>query len=533
MKKFSQFVELLDTTNSTNKKVKHLTDYFNAANDDDKLHAIALLAGRRPKRGVSSRQLREWAAEESGLDLWLFEESYHIVGDLAETIALLLPPPEKESNDSLTVWIDRLNSLKDLEHDKKEELIRQAWKKLDKSGRFVFNKLITGGFRIGISQKLMVRALSIHSGIDENELAHRLMGNWEPSNITFKKLLFEVDSTTSLSKPYPFYLAYPLEGQAEDLGKISEWSAEFKWDGIRAQLIIRKGEIFIWSRGEELVTHSFPELDFFRNAIPDGTVIDGELIGYKNSRPLLFSHLQKRLNRKRLSKALLKKVPISIIAYDLLEWQGKDIRSLAFSERRKLLKDLCSNTASEKLVFSEEIEWNNWKELEAIRNNARDFDSEGLMIKRKNASYKSGRRKGEWWKWKTDPLLLDGVLIYAMRGKGRRTNLFTDYTFGAWDGDRLIPFAKAYSGLTDTQFRSITSFVRRNTIERHGPVHAVEPQLVFEIAFDGIAPSSRHKSGVALRFPRMKRWRKDKPPKEAVTLKELHKLCNRFTDGKL
>lgn len=509
--------------------MRYLADYFDGAKEDDKIMAIALLSGKRPKREVTTRQLREWAAQQAGIPLWLFEESYHIVGDLAETISLLLPPGNKPSNTALSEWMIKLKQLSSLGEEEKKAFIEDAWASLDKSGRFVFNKLITGGFRIGISQKLMVKALSIHTGLKENELAHRLMGDWNPFDCSFDDLIYGRDESINHSRPYPFYLAHPLEEQPEELGSPSDWSAEFKWDGIRCQLIVRGGQVFLWSRGEELITDSYPDLHRLVKTIPDGTVIDGELVAWMKGKPMHFYELQKRLNRKTISKKLIKEIPVSIIAYDLLEWQNKDIREIDFINRRAILKEICKGGNENKLIFSEEISWSHWEELEELRINARNYHSEGIMLKKKNSVYKSGRKRGEWWKWKSDPLLVDGVLLYAMRGKGRRTNLFTDYTFGAWDGDKLVPFAKAYSGLTDDEFRSISSFVRRNTVERHGPVHAVEPRLVFEIAFDGIAHSSRHKSGVALRFPRMKRWRKDKPANEAVQLEDLHRLLEKLS----
>jgi len=524
LRDFSHFVQLLDTTTSTNKKVLYLREYFDSATDKDKITAIALLSGRRPKRSVPTAMLRKWAAEESGIPDWLFEESYHVVGDLAETIALVLPPGKDTSDRKLFDWLIQLKELSTADDDQKKDFVTSAWKKLDKGGRFVFNKLITGGFRIGISQKLMVRALSAHTGIEENELAHRLMGKWSPFDTGFKELIYAEDEAAKRSRPYPFYLAYPLEDEKDASGPAQDWSAEFKWDGIRSQVIVRAGELYIWSRGEELVTHSYPDLAFFADILPDGTAIDGELVAWEDCRPLPFNRLQKRLNRKTTSAALIRKVPVAIVAYDLVEWEGRDIRDRSFQERRALLKNLCEKSGHPQLIFSKEIEWEKWGELDDLRRNARKYNSEGIMLKKRDSVYKSGRRRGEWWKWKTDPMLADGVLLYAMRGKGRRTNLFTDYTFAAWDGELLVPFAKAYSGLTDDEFRSVTSFVRRNTIERHGPVHAVKPKLVFEIAFEDIAPSSRHKSGLALRFPRMKRWRKDKPPEEATTLEELKAL---------
>jgi len=525
---FSRFAELFDTTTSTNQKVEFLLEYLNEASDSDKLYTIALLTGKRPKRGIHLKNLRQWAAELAGIPDWLFEESYHIVGDLAETIALVLPPPQKISAHNLTHWMEALDKVRDLKEEEKESFIKDSWDSLDKSERYVFNKLITGGFRIGISQKLMVRALSEQTGIDENELAHRLMGNWSPNNTSYQELIFGRDDSVALSRPYPFFLAYSFEEKFEDLGEKTNWQVEYKWDGIRVQVIKRNSEVFIWSRGEELINYSFPDLIAAFQKLPDGVALDGELIVVEGGKPAHFSQLQKRLNRKTVSAKMLRELPAAVIAYDLLEWQGRDIRSRPLFERRTYLKQMITKTDLAQLFLSDELQWEEWGELVKLREKARENYSEGLMLKNLQSPYLTGREKGHWWKWKTDPLLVDGVLIYAMRGKGRRSNLYAEYTFGAWDGEQLVPFTKAYSGLTEDEFRSITSFVRRNTLERHGPVSVVKPELVFEIAFEGIAASNRHKSGVALRVPRMKRWRKDRAASEAVSLDELRELLRLY-----
>ena len=543
MKNFARLIKILDSTNKTTIKVQALTDYFLKANDADKVWTIAILSHRRPPRPVNTTLLRTWASELAQIPLWLFEESYHIVGDLAETIALVIPAANQSSDKSLTVFLEEMIALKEKTDDDKKAYLYENWKVLNYYERFVFTKLITGGFRIGVSQKLMTRALAKATEIDEDILAYKLMGNWDPNMITFQQLVLEKNESDYLSKPYPFYLAYAIEGEASDLGDIQEWSAEHKWDGIRSQVILRNDELFVWSRGEELVTDKYPEFEKFIGVIPNGTVIDGELLPFPKGNIGTFNDLQTRIGRKTISAALLKKVPVILKAYDVLEWEGKDIRQLPFIERREILEKLFKMVTNENnqnkvtggsqssipLHLSVAMHFSSWDELVQERDRSREMHSEGLMLKRKDSPYLVGRKKGDWWKWKVDPLTIDAVLTYAMRGHGRRSNLFTDYTFALWseneEGEKeLMTFAKAYSGLTDTEFGKLDAWIKKNTLERFGPVRSVTPYHVFEIAFEGIALSKRHKSGIATRFPRMLRWRKDKNIHEANTLEDLKLL---------
>ncbi|QLE01033.1 ATP-dependent DNA ligase [Galbibacter sp. BG1] len=526
MKEFATLIKKLDTTNKTNIKVDALADFFKIAEPKDKLWAIALLSHRRPKRPVNTTLLREWASEEASIPLWLFEESYHIVGDLAETIALVIPTAQSNNEKKLHEIIAEVIQLKDWDEVDKKKYLQQKWRELDYYERFVFNKILTGSFRIGISQKLMTRALAKATEIDEDVLAYKLMGNWTPQTITFQKLILEENEEDYLSKPYPFYLAYALEGEPSDLGDIKEWYFEHKWDGIRSQVIVRNNELFVWSRGEELVTDKYPEFQEFVTHFPDGTVIDGEILAFTEGFIGTFNELQTRIGRKNVSKKLLEKTPVILKAYDLLEWNGEDIRNKSFQERRKVLDNFYNSQKKNNLPFhlSEIMQFSTWDQAATEREQAREVKSEGLMLKRKDSPYLVGRKKGDWWKWKVDPLTIDAVLTYAMRGHGRRTNLFTDYTFALWDDKELVTFAKAYSGLTDAEFRKVDNFVKKNTTDRFGPVRQVVPELVFEIAFEGIAESKRHKSGVAVRFPRILRWRKDKKIEEANTLEDLKAL---------
>lgn len=521
MKDFGELILALDATTKTNDKVTAMVSFLDSSDDADKLWFVALLSGKRPKRPVKTSLLREWSAEVSGIPLWLLEESYHVVGDLAETVALILPDTSETSEITLDERMQDLLNLRSLEEEEVKAYIISAWAEMNKTERFVFNKLITGGFRIGVSQKLIVRALSRHLEEEENLIAHRLMGDWKPSETTFQKLLVEPDDNENLSRPYPFYLAYPLEEEAENLGDVKDWQIEYKWDGIRGQLILRNGEIFVWSRGEELVTERFPELEKLKDFLPSDCVIDGEIMAFKDGTPLTFNHLQTRIGRKKVSKKILEESPVVMIAYDLLEKDGKDLRETSMENRREMLEEVVKKAKADTLLISEKIEPQSWKEAAEIREKSREVLSEGLMLKRKDSTYKVGRKRGDWWKWKVDPMSIDAVMIYAMRGHGRRANLYSDYTFAVWKGDELVPFAKAYSGLTDKEMQSVDQFVKKNTIERFGPVRSVKPELVFEIGFEGIAPSTRHKSGIALRFPRILRRRLDKKPEEANTLEDL------------
>ena len=521
MRDFADLFTALDRTTKTTVKVAALSAFFTAASDDDKLWTIALLSHRRPRRTVNTTMLREWAAEAAGIPLWLFEEAYPVVGDLAETIALVLPEHGDEADVSLSEWIDLIVGLRDVEEEERKAAVTDAWGRLDRVECFLFNKLITGGFRVGVSQKLMSRALSKATGIDEAVIAHRLMGDWTPQSTTFSDLILSGDINDDHSRPYPFCLAYAVEDDVDELGEAGDWLAERKWDGIRGQVIVRNGEVFVWSRGEELVTDRFPEFHAFTALVPDGTVLDGEILPWRDGRPLDFQSLQTRIGRKTVGKKLLQDAPVILMAYDVMEDRGVDIREIPFETRRARLAEIVEEAASPVLHLSPMLAFNDWPALAAEREQSRAHASEGLMLKRKDSVYHTGRRKGDWFKWKVDPMTVDAVMIYAQRGHGRRANLYTDFTFAVWKEGELVPFTKAYSGLTDAEFNEITNWVRRNTLERFGPVRRVTPELVFEIAFEGIQKSKRHKSGIALRFPRMRRWRRDKPADEAGTIEEL------------
>lgn len=524
MKRFAALFAVLDGTTKTGAKLAALTDYFRTAPEEDSLWTIALLSGRRPKRSVTATELREWAADAAGLPLWLFEESYAMVGDLAETIALILPPPATDDPPPLAETIRALVALTGQPPDTRRTAILGFWDRLGHTERLLFNKLITGGFRMGVSQGLMTRALAQATGVEETVLAHRLMGDWTPQRTTFADLVRNEDAGLG-SRPYPFALAAPLEDGPETLGPPQEWRAEWKWDGIRGQLIHRPGAFALWSRGEELITDRFPEFAPLADFLPEGTVIDGEVVAWAGTRPLPFADLQKRIGRKTVPKKLLADAPARFLAYDLLEDGGTDIRSLPYATRRARLEAMVAALpATLPIGLSPDIGFADWSGLAAIRQTAREAQAEGLMLKRASSPYFVGRKRGDWWKWKLDPWSVDAVMVYAQAGHGRRANLYTDFTFAVRHGNELVPFTKAYSGLTDAEFAEITRWVQKNTLERFGPVRRVKPELVFEIAFEGIQESPRHKSGIALRFPRMARWRQDKPVDEIDTLDGLRDL---------
>ncbi len=525
MKQFTELFIKIDETTKTNEKVEALVAYFNEASDADKLWTIAIFCGRNPKKITKTNELKRWAAEAAAIPFWLFDETYHIVGDLSETISSILPDYDSSVTQTLAETIEAFELALGKSEEEKQAFITAVWKTMNRHERFVYNKLTSGSFRMGVSQQLLIKALARYTGLDQNKIAHRLTGKWDPHNLTFHELLYAENSADDASRPYPFYLAYALDMEPEMLGEITYWQLEYKWDGIRVQLIKRNEEMYLWSRGEELITEKFPELHLLALNLPDGTVIDGELVPMQNNQVKPFNELQTRIGRKNITKSIMQKVPVAIIAYDLLEFAYEDQRMQPLCNRRTILQQLVNQLKQPVLLLSEVVEPQGWQELAALRLNSRDNGSEGVMLKHKQSAYGVGRKRGEWWKWKTDPMTIDAVLIYAQSGHGRRAGLYTDYTFAVRDeGQKLVPFAKAYSGLTNKEIEQVDAWIKKHTIEKFGPVRSVIPELVFEIGFEGINFSSRHKSGIAVRFPRVIRWRKDKKASEADTLQQLKSL---------
>lgn len=528
MQDFVRLFHALDATTKTNEKLTALRRYFANAEAADAAWATYFLCGGKLKRMISGKLLRQWAAEQADVPLWLLEESYHAVGDLAETISLLVIGGADEAPQSLSEWVEhRLLPLAGMEESLAREGLRDIWWHTRIDARFVLMKLITGAFRVGVSKRLVTRALAAEFRIAPEVMAHRLMGQWQPTAEFFKSLKRAEQDGPLPSKPYPFCLAHawPASDPLESLGNCEEFAAEWKWDGIRCQLIRRDGQVFIWSRGEELMEGRWPEIEQAAAELPDGTVLDGELLAARSDgRILPFAELQRRIGRKRVGKKLMQDVPVILLAFDLLEQAGTDIRALPWTARRQQLELLLSKLPDSAIRINGLIEAKSWQEWVAIRESSRSMHAEGLMLKRRDACYEVGRPRGTWWKWKVDPYTVDAVLIYAQKGHGRRANLFTDYTFAVWNDNQLVPFAKAYSGLSDVEIQQVDRFVRSHTNETFGPVRSVTPKLVMELAFEGIQRSSRHKSGIATRFPRIVRWRQDKQPEDANSLEDLQAL---------
>ena len=528
MKRFAKLYRRLDSTTKTNEKIAAMVEYFADASPADAAWATYFLAGNKIRQLVPTKLLRVWAAERAGIPDWLFDESYHAVGDLAEAMTLIVPPGQPIDDQSLTHWIDvRLMPLRRLDDDDKRSAVLDIWNETTPPVRLVVMKLITGAFRVGVSKRLVTRAIAKHADLSPDVVAHRLMGDWEPTPEFFSGVLNAETNDTFISQPYPFCLAHAVDNETgpEKIGSAGDFLAEWKWDGIRGQVIRRDGQTFIWSRGEELMEKRWPEIESVAEHLPDGTVIDGEILAAtEDGKVLPFAHLQRRIGRKTVGKKLLAEVPVRFFAFDLLEIDGRDQRSRPFAERRQSLESLVRGVDHPDLLATELIPGESWDSLASVREGAREIHSEGLMLKRRDGVYDVGRVRGNWWKWKVDPFTIDAVLIYAQKGHGKRASLFTDYTFALWKGDELVPFAKAYSGLDDAEIRKVDRFVRTHTREAFGPVRSVTPELVMELAFEGLQRSTRHKSGIATRFPRILRWRHDKKPKDANTLGELLEL---------
>ncbi|MEO8153972.1 MAG: ATP-dependent DNA ligase [Rhizobacter sp.] len=560
MKRFSQLFNELDASTATTAKVDALKRYFAQASDADAAWAVYFLSGGKPRQVVPTSVLTALARQQAGIAEWLFDECYQAVGDLAETIAHVLPVAPHTSDIGLAEWVEqRLLPLREATPEQQAERIASYWNELDATGRFLLTKLIGGGFRVGVSKLLVQRALAAHAGLDAKLVAQRMMGftdkSARPDARLYRDLLaHDTQARADSGQPYPFFLAHALEWPLSEfdsrLGPPGDWLVEWKYDGIRAQVVRRAGNIWIWTRGEELVTDRFPEVLALAGQWPDGTVVDGEILVWTSGRPAPFNLLQQRIGRKTLTKKVLADAPVSFMAYDLLEWQGEDVREWPQHQRRETLLALARDTT---ISVSPTEQRDSWQALATLREESRARGVEGFMLKHRLSRYGSGRTKadGTWWKWKIDPFSVDAVLIYAQAGHGRRASVYTDYTFAVWnraprdaaeaqavidaierrepaqpEALQLVAFAKAYSGLTDEEFREVDRIIRATTLEKFGPVRSVKPSMVFELGFEGINRSPRHKSGIAVRFPRMLRIRNDKPLHEADTLATLQALMN-------
>jgi DNA ligase-1 len=539
MKRFAALYTALDRSTATLDKRAALGAYFRDAPARDAAWALWLLAGGKVggagRKIADTRELRAWIAQASNTPDWLVDESYAHVGDLAETLALLLDDPAvagEAADLPLADWIEeRLLPVANADPDTRRALVTGAWAALPFDQRLVFNKLLTGALRVGVSQRLVQQALAELWGVELPSIAQRMLGDWRPTPEAYARLRepggLPGQPFAEPAQPYPFFLASPLDGAPDALGPIDDWLLEWKWDGIRLQLIRRAGEIALWSRGEERLDGRFPELEAAAATLPAGAVIDGELLAWRagDDMPLPFSALQTRIQRRKPGPKTLADTPVRLFAYDLLERDGADLRAQPLAERRARLAALLDAHGDARFVLSPQVQADDWAAAAVLRDAARERGVEGLMLKRRNSAYQSGRRRGDWWKWKVDPLVIDAVLLYAQAGHGRRSTLYTDYTFGVWDGEQLVPVAKAYSGLDDGEILALDRWIRAHTLERFGPVRSVQPLQVFELGFEGVNRSTRHKSGVAVRFPRILRWRQDKPAAEADRIETLRALA--------
>jgi DNA ligase-1 len=525
MRQFAELFAALDQTTSTNEKVDAMARYFSSAPPADAAWAVFFLTGRRLKRLLPWSAIGDWTLSVTGLEPWILEECWSVVGDGAETAALILDqlPTSPAPDLPLATWLeDRVLTLRRLDDATQGSEVIAWLRTLDRDERLVLLKILSGELRLGVSQTLVVRALAQTAALPTTTIAARLMGEWPTSGDWFRSLVSSEPTTTDLSRPYPFYLAAPLQGPPETLGAIADWLVEWKWDGIRAQLVRRAGAVHLWSRGEELITHRFPEISAAASRLADGTVLDGEVLAFRDDRPLPFAALQQRIGRQKQVHQMAREVPVVFMTFDVIELAGRDVRNEPLRVRRAALTELLG--AGGVLRVSPLVEAASWPALADLRSTSRDRNVEGLMLKLLESSYGVGRKRGDWWKWKIEPHTIDAVLIYAQPGSGKRASLLTDYTFGLWHNGELVPIAKAYSGLSNEEIADLDRWIRRHTRERFGPVRHVEPVHVFELGFEGLAESSRHRSGIAVRFPRMLRWRKDKPVAEADTLDTLRAM---------
>ena len=519
MRNFSLLIERLDETTKSQEKTNALVEYFKDAPSADAAYAVYFLVGKKLQPSLPSRILRRAAAQSANIPDWLFEETYQWVGDLAETAATVAQGHTTADEMSLSQWIDlRLNPILRYPDSEQIEALVELWKMCGPFDRFVINKLLTGNLRVGVSAKLVTKALAQWLAIPAEQMQHRMMGNWLPTEKWFEQLIDSENQSDRSSIPYPFCLAHSLPQPYESLGPSDQFVAEWKWDGIRAQILRRNNQTFIWSRGEELLSGRFPEIEAASAHLPNGTVLDGEILAWKDQRPLPFALLQRRIQRKKPNAAILHEIPLAFLCFDLLEVNGQDIRKLPYAQR---LERLNERSLAPPLQQVRTERFTCWDNIARMRDGARERGAEGIMLKHVAGHYEAGRVTGTWWKWKLDPYSVDAVLVYAQRGHGRRAGLFSDYTFALWDQDRLVPFAKAYSGLSNTELQMVDRFIRENTLKKFGPVSEVRPELVMEIAFENIQQSTRHKSGLAVRFPRILRIRTDKAARDADNLSTL------------
>jgi DNA ligase-1 len=523
LESFVKLILNLDSSQGVNQKTQYLIDYFQNCSPSDGIWALTLLAGKKKERGISTKILKSTALQMLDFPTWLFEESYSVVGDLAETIAKILPvnPSFNSFSKSLACCMQEIIALKVKSDLEKEDFLKENWLAMNYEQRLVWNKLLTGGFRTGVSIGILSKALAKVYSMTLSQVQFALSGSWDPTQTDLASLM-QSNAQSDFSKPYPFCLAHTFQPFDSNIN-LEDFQVEWKLDGIRAQLIKRENQIFIWSRGQEIITERFPELISDANSLPNGVVLDGEIVAWdkEEQKPQPFIQLQKRINKQKPSNALLFNVPVCFVAYDILEVNSTDLRDTNLVQRMIELEKIIQLGGVEKILKSQQFVLKNIQDLENLRAQSYTHAMEGLMLKHKQMPYASGRKAGVWYKWKCEPKTIDAVLIYAQGGHGKRANLYSDFTFAIKQGDSLLTVAKAYSGLTNKELEEINKFIKSNTIQKFGPVKSVKPELVFEIGFEAIYPSTRHKIGFALRFPRILRWRKDKTVNDIDTIETL------------
>jgi DNA ligase-1 len=533
MKAFSRLLDTLVYTTSRNRKLALIADYLRATPDPDRGWALAALTGELDFPAVKSSTIRNLMKDRVDPVLWTLSRDF--VGDTAETASLLWPEPAvlEEEPASLSEVVDFLSGLN---RNTAPRELPKLLDRLDANGRFALIKLATGGMRIGVSARLAKTAFAQAFDVAVEEVEEYWHALTPPYADLFAWAAGGADppDVSGVPRFRPFMLAHPLEDTLVDL---ADYAAEWKWDGIRIQLVRVKGETRLYSRSGDDISASFPEL---LDVLPVDAVLDGELLvrgnvqggdagSEKQGGAASFNALQQRLGRKTVSKKMLAEAPAFVRLYDALIVEGQDLRTREWTRRREALEALMGRLPDSHFDISAIVEARDFEELAQIREGARDEAIEGLMLKRRDSPYIAGRKVGLWYKWKRDPLLIDCVLMYAQRGSGKRSSFYSDYTFGCWDGDpdkgaELLPVGKAYSGFTDAELKKLDRLVRQTTLNRFGPVREVERTLVFEVAFDSVHSSKRHKSGLAMRFPRIHRIRWDKPVHEADRIETLQAL---------
>lgn len=550
MNRFAQLLDRLTYEHGRNNKIRLMTDYFRHTPDPERGYALAALTGSLTFQHAKGGLIRALIAECT--DPVLFGLSYDYVGDLSETVALMWPADPSQKPNAIPSLSDVVTGLSTMGKSQLPAQLARWLDALDETGRWALLKLVTGALRIGVSARLAKTAAAALGSKDVTEIELIWSGLAPPYLDLFAWLEGKADAP-STNDPAPFrpaMLAHAIEQPDFEKLDAKDFSAEWKWDGIRVQAAAgtnEKGERVarLYSRTGEDISESFPDL--IESLRFDGA-IDGELLIVRNGRVQSFNVLQQRLNRKTVTPKLLNEFPAHLRAYDLLFENGEDLREKGFMERRARLEKFIAGLDDPRVDVSQLVPFSTWDELTAGRSDPAsagagdDADAvEGVMLKRRDAPYVPGRPKGPWWKWKRDPFTVDAVLMYAQRGHGKRSSYYSDYTFGVWTkgeaGDKLVPVGKAYFGFTDEELLQIDRFVRRHTTERFGPVrevtHDADTGLVLEVAFEGLQRSTRHKSGLAMRFPRISRLRWDKPPREADRLETLEKLLGGIEKGRL